>query len=246
MITGAFARDLLVHYAHGIKAPRQTEDVDFALAVADWQAFAELRRRMLESGRFSVVPGVQQRLRHVSDSPVDLVPFGGVETGSRQVDWWPGGEFLMDAFGFREAWATAWRVWFPEGVEAAVVSLPALALLKLIACQDRHYRAPRKDAVDLMLIVSNYLDLGNQDRLWNEFRAWTEEDDFDVRQAGACMLGVEIAELLDDAGRERVAAILSEQADAETPGLLPQEINPVDVDAARILLQGVLQGIVET
>lgn len=245
MITGAFARDLLIHYTHGIKSTRQTEDVDFALAVADWPAFANLKQRLVEAGRFREVPGAQQRLRHVSDLPVDLVPFGGLETASRQVDWPPGGEFRMDVFGFREALASAWRVRLPEGVEAALVSLPALALLKLIAWQDRHYRAPKKDALDLMLVVANYLDLGNQDRLWREFPAWTDEDDFDTRQAGARLLGVDIADLLDDAGRERVARLLVQQSDTDAPGLLPQEMNPFDADLARALLGSVLEGLFE-
>ena len=243
MITGAFARDLLIHHAHGIEATRQTEDLDFALAVADWPSFANLKARMLESSRFREVPGAQQRLRHVSGLPVDLVPFGGLETASRQVDWPPGGEFRMDMFGFREALASAWRVRLPERVEAALVSLPALALLKLVAWQDRHDRAPKKDALDLMLIVANYLDLGNQDRLWHEFPSWAEEDGFDTRQAGARMLGVDIADLLDEAGRERVGKLLAQQSDSDTPGLLPQEMHPFDADLARALLASMLAGI---
>jgi predicted nucleotidyltransferase len=245
MITGAFARDLLIHYAHGINPTRQTEDVDFALAVADWPAFVNLKQRLVGTGRFRDVPGAQQRLRHVSDLPVDLVPFGGVETASRQVDWPPGGEFRMDVFGFREALASAWTVGLPKGVEASVVSLPALALLKLITWQDRHYRAPKKDALDLMLVVADYLDLGNQERLWNKFPTWTEADDFDTRRAGARMLGVDIADLLDDAGRDRVAVTLAEQSDTDTPGLLPQEMNPLDADLARSLLRSVLEGLFE-
>src|SRR5574340_632038 len=159
-------------YAYGMETIRQTEDVDFALAVGDWSAFARLKQRLIDTGRFFEVPGAQQRLRHASDLPVDLVPFGGVEAADRQVAWPPGGEFRMSVFGFREALASCLRVRLPEGVETSVVSLPALALLKIIAWQDRHYRAPRKDALDLALIASNYLDLGNMDRLWNEFPAW--------------------------------------------------------------------------
>lgn len=43
MITGAFARDLHIYFAHGIKTIRQTEDVDFGLAVPEWAAFASLK-----------------------------------------------------------------------------------------------------------------------------------------------------------------------------------------------------------
>lgn len=242
MITGAFARDLHIYYAHGINTVRETEDVDFALAVPDWKSFADLKHRLIETGRFRDSPGARQRLRHTSDLPVDLVPFGGVETASRHLDWPPGGDIRMDVFGFREVVASAWRIRLPEGVEASVVSLSALALLKIVAWQDRHYRMPMKDAHDLMLIAANYLDLGNQDRLWDEFQAWTEEDDFDTNRAGARMLGVDIAKLLDEDGRERVAAILAEQADTDTPGLLPREMCSWNEERARALLEQMLKG----
>ncbi len=39
LIVGAFARDLHLIYGHGIEAQRQTEDLDFALAVPHWAAF---------------------------------------------------------------------------------------------------------------------------------------------------------------------------------------------------------------
>lgn len=242
MITGAFARDLHIYYAYGINTIRETEDVDFALAVPDWKSFAALKHGLIETGRFRDSPGAQQRLRHTSHLPVDLVPFGGVETATRHVDWPPGGDIRMDVFGFREVAASTWRIRLPDGVEASVVSLPALALLKIIAWQDRHYRMPMKDAHDLMLIVANYLDLGNQNRLWNEFHAWTEEDDFDTSRAGARMLGIDVAGLLDEDGRERVAAILAEQADTEIPGLLPREMCSWNEERARALLEQMLKG----
>lgn len=245
MLTGAFARDLHVFYAHGIDTIRQTEDVDFALAIADWPAFARLKQRLVGSEQFREVPGAQQRLRHASGLPVDLIPFAGVENADRQIDWPPGGEFRMNVLGFREALASSLSIHLPEGVVASVVSLPALVLLKIIAWQDRHYRAPRKDAQDLALIAANYLDLGNMNRLGDEFRVWMEEDNFDLTHMGARMLGVDMAKLLDEAGRERLAAIVAEQADAEAPGLLPQEMFPQNADRARMLLDGILEGLYE-
>jgi len=245
MITGAFARDLHIYYAHGINTVRKTEDVDFALAVPDWESFADLKQQLIKTGQFRDVTNAQQRLRHISDLPVDLVPFGGVETVSRHLDWPPGGVSRMDVFGFREVAASAWRVRLPGGADASVVSLPALALLKIIAWQDRHYRTPMKDAHDLMLIIANYLDLGNQERLWNEFHAWTEEDDFDTKRTGARMLGVDVAGLLDEGGRKRIAAVLAEQADMETPGLLPREMCSWDVEGVRALLEYMLKGLFE-
>ncbi len=39
LLVGAMARDLLLFYAHGIKATRATEDIDFAFALASWSDF---------------------------------------------------------------------------------------------------------------------------------------------------------------------------------------------------------------
>ena len=47
MIVGAFARDLHLAYAHQIPVVRQTEDIDFALALDDWSAFERLRTRLM-------------------------------------------------------------------------------------------------------------------------------------------------------------------------------------------------------
>lgn len=243
MLTGAFARDLHALYAHGIDPARQTEDIDIALSVEDWETFLDLKRHLIQTNQFREVPGMQQRLRHRRDLPVDLVPFGGVETGTRQVDWPPGGVFRMNVFGFREAYSVSQTVTLPGPVDAQVASLPALALLKIVAWQERHYDQPGKDAADLAFIARNYLALGNEKRMWEEFLDWTEEDNFDADRAGARMLGVDIAALLDEAGRERIAAIITDQADTDSPGVLPREMLPYDAERARILLEGILEGL---
>ena len=149
LIAGAFARDLHLHYAQGVPIQRATQDIDFALAVPDWAAFAALRGRLLQAGLFTESSGAAHRMRHHTGWKVDLVPFGGIESPARTIAWPPLGERVMDVFGFREALAAAQQVLFPGGVQTRVVSLPALALLKLVCWQDRHYQSPRKDASDL-------------------------------------------------------------------------------------------------
>jgi len=246
LIVGAFARDLHLLYRHGIETLRQTEDLDFALAVPDWSAFEALQARLIETRRFSLSPTAAHRLRHRNDLPIDLVPFGSVETLERKIAWPPRGEVVTDVFGFREAQASACDVVFVGGVRGRVVSLPALGLLKIVCWHDRHYESPRKDAHDLMLIVKNYLQAGNQARLFDEFVDWTQEDAFDYEQAGARMLGHDVRVLLDEDGLERVGRLLSEQADPETPARLPSEMAPGDPDRARALLEAMLGGMMES
>lgn len=239
LIVGAFARDLHLLYRHGIATGRETQDVDIAIAMPDWATFETLRARLIESGNFQASGAVLQRLRHRSGVPLDLVPFGRLETADRTIVW-PRGDIVMDVFGFREALVSAQRVVLPKDVETRLISLPALALLKIVCWHDRHYEYRGKDAHDLNLIIRNYLIAGNEERLWDEFAAWTQQDDFDFESAGARMLGHDIRSLLDHAGVERIAAVLTEQSDHEVPALLPSEMNAHEPERARVLLEAML------
>jgi predicted nucleotidyltransferase len=246
LIVGAFARDLQLLYAHGIDTQRQTEDLDFAFAVPNWNTFARLQEGLIASNAFRVLTTAARRLRHRNDLPIDLVPFGSVETRERKIAWPPRGELVMDVFGFREALASAHDVVLPGVVRTKTASLPGLTLLKIVCWQDRHYESPHKDAHDLQLILRNYLLAGNEHRLWDEFAAWTQEDDFEYELASARMLGHDIRALLDADGIYRVAGILSEQADSRTPARLPDEMNPDEPNRARGLLDAMLAGMLES
>jgi predicted nucleotidyltransferase len=244
LIVGAFARDLHLTFAHGIPVLRQTEDVDLAIAIRDWAMFDELRAGLLASGSFEESP-VAHRLRHGA-IPIDLVPFGGVETADRTIAWPPRGEVVMDVLGFQEAEHVALDIRLPGDVQGRVVTLPALALLKLVCWQDRHLRSPTKDASDLQLIMTNYLQAGNEHRMWDEFLQWTQEDDFDYAAAGARMLGHDIGLLLDVAGRGRIARLISAQSTEERPGTLTLEMNQAEPERPRRLLAAMLYGLSET
>lgn len=240
LVTGAFARDLHLLYAHNIKIARQTDDVDIALAVLNWETFDALKQRLIATSAFVDVRGAAQRLVHKSGLPLDLVPFGGVETGDRNIAWPPDGAFRMNLFGYQEAVAAAVPARLPEGVDISLVSLAGLALLKIVAWGDRHHQAPRKDAYDLMLIAQNYLNLGNEDRLWSEFPDWADEPDFDVARSSARMLGVDIRQLLKASGRTYVANILRREADPLQSDSLAREMAPHDPDFAQRLLAQML------
>jgi predicted nucleotidyltransferase len=244
MIAGAFARDLNIFYAHGVDTHRESEDVDLGIAVADWDTFSTLMSQLTQGGRFRPVANRPHRLRHEpTDLPVDLIPFAGVESADRRIAWPPNGEVVMDVFGFREALVASTRARLPGGIEIPVVSLQGLALLKLTAWHARHVQAPLKDAHDLMLIASNYLALGNEQRLWNELAHWTEEPGSDFEQSGARMLGHDIRALLDEQGVTRVRTILEEQLVGRRQGELATEMNRQDPDKATRLLSALHRGL---
>ena len=245
LIVGAFARDLHLQYQHGITMQRQTQDIDFALAVPDWPTFESLRAQLISGERFTPWANIAHRLRHHTGLPVDLVPFGGIELADRTIAWPPQGASVMDVFGFREALDDAQPVVLPGGIRSRTVSLAALALLKIVCWQDRHYEAPRKDAHDLQMILRHYLAAGNEPRLWSEFIEWTQHDDFDYERAGPRMLGRDIAQLLNQDGLALVARIISDQTDPDLSGRLPTEMNPADPDRAIAWLDALVHAMHE-
>ncbi len=79
LVVGAMARDLLLHYGHGVPITRATTDIDFGLAVADWGEFQQLRDSIQNSENFTLGRPGNHRLVHRGGIPLDLIPFGGVE-----------------------------------------------------------------------------------------------------------------------------------------------------------------------
>ena len=162
-ITGATARDLILQHGYGIDAARKTQDVDFAVMVESWSAFEALRSRLLSTGHFAAASGNAHRLQFKTGMLVDLVPFGAIERPDRTIAWPPSGAVVMSVFGFREALAATISALLPPRIATQIVSLPALALLKIAAWTERRHLQPGKDAYDLRLILRHYLDVENGD-----------------------------------------------------------------------------------
>ena len=136
-----------------------------------------------------------------------MIPFGGVERRDRSIAWPPQGDEVMNVSGLAEALATAISVRLPGDVSVDVAALPAMALLKIWAWQDRKYTAPRRDAADLWEFLRYYGDAGNQDRLYGyEGEVPLASFEFDFEKAGAWLLGKDAREVLDH-GPDRQTAL---------------------------------------
>lgn len=192
LVVGAMARDLLLHYNLNVRVTRATQDLDIAFAVADWQEFSRVRNELLLTNVFKPVHAVIHRLVYKTGMPIDLIPFGGVETSESRIVW-PADQNIMGVLGYREARDSAIEVTLPMNQSAMVVSLPMLAILKLLAWSDRHMTSPRKDAVDFFLILKNYLKGENSERLYSEAAHLLKDDDFDYEEAGAWLAGYDAA-----------------------------------------------------
>ncbi len=185
---------------------------------------------------------VAHRFRHPNGTLVDVIPFGGVERADRTLAWPPDGDQVMTLLGFAEVAACVVPVRLPGGVEARVVPLDALALLKLLAWADRHQRAPRMDAEDLALILGNYLAWWSERCEQTELELALGRYDFDEKLAGAHLLGRDLASLSSPSVRAAVSALLERETDEEGVLALARELARHEPEAALGVLRALRAG----
>lgn len=185
-IIGATARDILLEHVHGLEGARATRDVDFAVAVSSWDAFALLKSQLVATGKFSAHADEHRLLfdRASGTYPLDLVPFDGVENNG-EIAWPPKGDFVMNVAGYADAQECALLVELAPGLQSRVIALSSLVVLKILAWNDRPDRS--KHASDVLFVLRHYHQAGQFDRLYAEGAALLEQYDYDLELAGAAM-----------------------------------------------------------
>jgi len=195
LLVGATARDVLLTHVHGLASRRATYDVDFAVAVKNWDQFAALRTRLIARGAFNATEKAQQRLYYQAPDSnlayqLDLVPFDGISKGTNTIAWPPDMKIIMNIAGYDDVLAAAELVTFAPDFDGKVVSLPGLAILKLVAWSDRG-RVDPKDAHDLIHLMNSYAAAGNIDRVYAEDGV-IDAGEYDPDLAGVYLLGKDI------------------------------------------------------
>jgi len=226
MLVGATARDVLLSHVFGLAVRRATHDVDFAVAVKDWEQFATLRARLLARQTFKDGGREQQRLYYRGekgqyDYPIDLVPFGAISQGSNAIAWPPDLKTIMNVAGYEDALAAAEWVEFCPGLIGKVVSIAGLAILKVVAWSDRG-RATAKDAHDLIFIMDSYAAAGNVDRVY-EVDGVIEAGGYDPDMAGVYLLGLDIRQVASAS----TLAILKQVIERDFDRLATEMIKPL-------------------
>jgi len=244
-LAGATARDLLLEHAHGINPGRDTRDLDLALMAENWAAFEQLRQSLIASGHFTPMGDILHKFRFDGIYELDLIPFGAIEQADRTIAWPPDGSVVMEVFGFREVYNDTLLVQLPGGETMRVVSLAALAVLKLVAWERRRWHRPGADAHDIAVILRHYLDAGNQERLYTEAAHLMEAPGFDYEEAGTWLLGHDMARLLPDSSLPRLADLLNRESDADGPVRLVGDL-PIEADRGLKLLRSLTRGFLET
>ena len=217
-IVGATARDLILEYVYRAGIKRATKDIDFGVAVVNWEQYERLKNALTATGKFKSDDKIEQRLWWTGSGgnmKIDLVPYGGVESPIGTVTFPPTG-FEMNTSGFAEAYEDALTLQISEELPIRIVSLAGLAVLKFIAYDDRPQQR-QTDLSDILFLMKTYLEAGNEERLYADDNLLNDEN-FDLRSVGARMLGRDMAKLLTAQTRKTILKHLSE-SDAENSRL---------------------------
>lgn len=182
---GARAIDIHLHNVHGLPTFNPTNDTDFAVALESWGSFAALKGGLIGTGNFKPDAHKAHRLYFDEVSPVDLVPFGGLESPRGSIAWPPEFDQVMKVQCFAEINSAAEEIEIRAGLTLRAASLPGLMLMKLFAWNDRR---ERKDAWNMASLLQNY------NQTVEDARLFADEDlykavAFDAVKAGAALLG---------------------------------------------------------
>jgi predicted nucleotidyltransferase len=210
---------LVLENVFGRPPGKLTRDLDFGFVLSDWKEFENLKATLISTGRFKADRAIQRvSYQHSADISVgvDLIPFGGIQEGSL-IRWPPHDDFVMNVAGFREALQSAIQVHVDIDLVIPVASLPGLIILKLFAWADRKHE--KRDAPDILKILGDYADAGNEDRLYADELPLLEAAGFNVPIAGAHLLGKDARRI---ASQETVASIAEILAD---PNLKQELLN---------------------
>ncbi len=214
-VAGAMARDILLTGVFGLSTGRRTRDVDIAVAVRGWSEFEGLEECLLRTGTFEKAATAIHRFHHRSATgeptyPLDLIPFGGVEQEGSRIAWPPDMTVLMSVAGYEDALGTALEVALEPGLTVRVASLPGLAVLKIFTWEVRGAADP-KDAIDLVTLFRQYVDAGNEDRLYGAELHVLESVDYDPALAGPRLLGQDVRLASSAATISRLEALFSQE-----------------------------------
>lgn len=211
-VCGAMARDILAWHVHGVPVPRATRDIDLAFAVPSWEEFQALKSVLAARHGYLVNAQSPWRIRppgmgEAQGYAVDLIPFGGIEAPAGELAWPPDSEIIMNVIGFNDALESTSTVSVVPGLGIPVVSLPMLAILKLLAWNDRQ-RHTTKDARDFAFLLTSYEKMLVTARLYDEEQDILAAVDYDLDQAGARILGRDAARMISPTTSDAVLPIL--------------------------------------
>lgn len=218
-IIGATAIDIMFAQIYGIKIHRITNDIDFSVRVKNWEDYSKLVKKLEESGFSSTA--VEHRFNYKSIPSIDIIPFGAISLPKHSIKWQGKEQKEMSVLGYEECYEDSILVRICEApiVDVRIASPRGLVLLKLISWEDA-FPSRARDATDILYLMHNYIEAGNEDRLYDEHNDLVN-DDFDFELTGATLLGRDIAELSNPNTFDHITNLISnELADPSKSNLI--------------------------
>lgn len=248
-MTGATARDMILEFGYAITAGRRTEDIDLAVLIKGWKDFQHLKDVLVATGEFAVDTRIMHRLVYQKMLPVDVIPFGPIAAPNGVITW-PDQDRSMTVLGFQEIMEHCITLRIRDGLEVSVAPLAGMAILKLISWNERRGSVPEKDAADLALLFTHYVQAGNMDRLYEERPDLLVSEEHDHDRAGARLLGQDMAQLMSPQTKAAVLEILQSHADPENNKdqlviALSRRFGGDGYEKARTLIECLRRGIEE-
>jgi predicted nucleotidyltransferase len=127
---------------------------------------------------------------------VDFIPFGAITNSKGTIEWQDEDKKEMNVIGFEDAYKNAEEIIIQNDPEIIIkaASVESLVMLKIFAWNDRSAEKKLKDAKDLCLIITTYLEAGNRERLYEEHSdIFSKVDDYEI--GGARLLGRDISKI---------------------------------------------------
>lgn len=227
-VVGATARDVILSQGHGIAIRRATVDIDLGVEVVSWEEFHALKDALAATGQFAPTQS-SHRLLYKRELPVDIVPFGPLEHANKEISWPPDHSIRMNVSGFEDAYRTAQTVRLKSdpALDIPFATPAGLVILKIIAWNDRSPQS-KKDAGDLVFLMRNYMDVGNQERLAEEHSDLLDNDDFDYELAGVILLGRDVAKVMSPETKKTILEILDRETNSSERYRLVEDMTDND------------------
>ncbi len=170
---------------------RVTKDVDAIVAVNSWDDFNHIRERLehegFRQGRMA------HELRFGAEVRIDLIPFGPALIEQDHLSW-PDGGAVMNVCGLEEALGCARDQEIATDLTLPVVTIPGLVLTKTIAYMDRPEERAR-DLIDILYCFEHYETATSENRRFDHAGTQVNDKPLSYEEAGAFLLGIEVAVL---------------------------------------------------
>ena len=188
---------------------RQTRDLDLSISIS----LEEYARALDQLPGWMRDRGLEQRWIAPGDVRIDIVPAGPrlLEVGEVV---WPVSGIRMSLVGLRLAFESHVSVPIAPDFELQIARAPVIALLKMIAYQDRPVERAR-DLSDLTYIMEEYLPADDPRRFSDE----AYEFGLSYESASAFFLGKDIGATVNEMERKAVNRFLAIVRDESDPYL---------------------------